>query len=162
MGVLSVGFRRSPVGGMFVATSECSRLKSLFCDFYRWAKAPCSRRRARTGNGKDGGVCGWKGPGGCSEIETFGSFSSLRMTTETCNSNDNGPGLDLTHRSTDLLVGLVLAQGVDGPDGGGEPADQRDLQDKADDSGDWAADGEEGQPGNEERDDESQSTYLSR
>jgi hypothetical protein len=53
----------------------------------------------------------------------------------------------------DLLIGLVLAESVDGPDGGGDPAEDGDLQDQANNSGEGAAYGEEGQPGEEECDD---------
>ncbi|SRR5260370_39148708 len=66
------------------------------------------------------------------------------------------PRLDVAHGAMDLLVGLVLAKRVDGPDGGGQPTDESDLQDEADDSGEGPADGEEGQPGEKECDDESQ------
>lgn len=53
-------------------------------------------------------------------------------------------------RLLDLLVGLVLAQRVHGPDRGGNPADQRDLEDQAEDAGEGAADGEELEPGEQE------------
>lgn len=55
----------------------------------------------------------------------------------------------------DLLIGLVLAERVHRPDGRGEPADQRDLQDETDDSGERTADRKERQPGEEEGDEES-------
>ena len=43
---------------------------------------------------------------------------------------------------------------VDRPDGGRQPADQRHLQDQADDAGHRAADGEEGEPGEDEGDEQ--------
>lgn len=52
----------------------------------------------------------------------------------------------LLQRLLYLFVGLVLAQGVDGPDGRGEPADDSDLEYKADDAGDRAPSREEGEP----------------
>ena len=62
--------------------------------------------------------------------------------------------------AADLLVGLVLAEGVDGPDGGGDPADHGDLEDEADNAGEWASDGEEGEPGQEEGDEQSHGWAL--
>ena len=53
----------------------------------------------------------------------------------------------LPDRLSDFLIGVVLAQGVYGPDGCREPANDRDLQDQANNAGDGTTDGEEGQPG---------------
>lgn len=50
----------------------------------------------------------------------------------------------------DLLVGLVLTQRVHGPNGGRQPADDRNLQNQANNSGNRATNGEEGQPGQDE------------
>lgn len=47
-------------------------------------------------------------------------------------------------RTLNLLIGLELAQGIDGPQCGGNPTDQCELQDQADDTGNGTADGEEG------------------
>jgi hypothetical protein len=55
-----------------------------------------------------------------------------------------------------LDVGVVLAESVDGPDGGREPADQGDLQDEAHDAGEGSANGKKRQPGKDESDYESQ------
>jgi hypothetical protein len=52
----------------------------------------------------------------------------------------------LLKRTLDFLVSLVLTERVDCPDSRWNPADEGALQDQADDSGDWAPDGEEGQP----------------
>ena len=49
----------------------------------------------------------------------------------------------------DLLVRPVFAQGVDGPEGRRNPAQQRDLQKQADDARDGPADGEEHREGKE-------------
>lgn len=46
----------------------------------------------------------------------------------------------------DFFIGIVLAQGVDCPDGGRNPANQCNLQDEADDACNRATDGKEGQP----------------
>src|SRR5690606_26541 len=63
----------------------------------------------------------------------------------------------LTQRLLDFLVGLVLAERVHRPDRGGNPADERHLQDQANDAGYGAADGEEGQPGEKEGDQQAHS-----
>jgi len=55
---------------------------------------------------------------------------------------------------TDLLIGLVLAESVYGPDGSRNPANESDLQDQAEEPGQRSADGEEGKPGKKKRDDE--------
>src|SRR5690606_33448201 len=59
-----------------------------------------------------------------------------------------------------LLVGLVLAQRIDGPDCRRPAADQGDLQDKADDAGDRAPDGEEHHEGQNDREDEPHENLL--
>ena len=53
---------------------------------------------------------------------------------------------------TDLSVGLILAQGVDGPKSSGNPADQRKLKDNANDPGERPPDREEEQGGQKNRD----------
>src|ERR1700761_7537742 len=58
----------------------------------------------------------------------------------------------LLERALYLAVGLVLAEGIDGPDGGGNPADERHLQEQAEEARDRAADREEGQPRKKQRD----------
>ena len=45
-----------------------------------------------------------------------------------------------------LAVGLVLAEGIDGPDRGGNPADQCHLQQETEEASHRAADGEKGEP----------------
>lgn len=45
----------------------------------------------------------------------------------------------------DFLVGLIGGRSPNGPDGGGNPADQRDLQDQADKPRNRASDGEKNQ-----------------
>ncbi len=65
------------------------------------------------------------------------------------------PSLAIAESACDFYVGLVLAESVDGPDGCGEPADEGDLQDEAEQAGQGAADEEEGEPREEEGDDES-------
>ena len=57
--------------------------------------------------------------------------------------------------TANLLVGLILAERVDGPDGGRNPADECDLQNQADDAGKGSANGEELKPGNEDGKDQS-------
>lgn len=49
-------------------------------------------------------------------------------------------------RLANLLVSLVLAQCVYSPNSRWEPANEGQLQDQADGSGDRASNGEEGQP----------------
>jgi hypothetical protein len=51
-----------------------------------------------------------------------------------------------------LLIGLVLAECVDGPDSGGHPTEKSDLQDETQHACKWPTDGEERQPGKEESD----------
>lgn len=63
------------------------------------------------------------------------------------------PLLPLPQRFLNLLVGLVLAQRIHGPDGSRHPADQRELENEADDAGDGAADGKEHQAGQDQGDD---------
>ena len=58
----------------------------------------------------------------------------------------------LLERALYLAVGLVLAESIDGPDGGGNPADERHLQEQAEEARDRAADREEGQPRKKQRD----------
>src|ERR1700761_5534485 len=58
----------------------------------------------------------------------------------------------LAHGAGNLAVRFELAEGIHGPDGGRYPADEGDLQEKADKSCDGAADGEKGQPRQEKRD----------
>jgi hypothetical protein len=58
---------------------------------------------------------------------------------------------------TDLLIGLVLAESVDGPYCGRDPTDERDLENETEHTGERAPDGEEGKPGKQERDDKSHS-----
>lgn len=62
----------------------------------------------------------------------------------------------------DFLIGLVLAERVNRPDGGGNPADQGDLQDEADKSGERSADGEELDPGEQDREDQAHVMFLVR
>lgn len=52
----------------------------------------------------------------------------------------------LLKRTLDFLVSLVLVERVDCPDSRGNPADEGALQDQADNTGDRTANGEEGQP----------------
>jgi hypothetical protein len=54
-------------------------------------------------------------------------------------------------RGLDFLVGFVLAQGIDGPDGCGQPAYEGELQDQTNDARKGATDGEESQEGQENR-----------
>lgn len=54
------------------------------------------------------------------------------------------------HRLFDFLVRLVLAEGVDRPDCGGNPADDRNLKKQADDAGNGSANGEKLKPGEKE------------
>lgn len=49
-------------------------------------------------------------------------------------------------RSLNFHVYIVLAQRIHGPDSCWNPADQRQLQDEADDASDRPADGEKCQP----------------
>lgn len=65
-------------------------------------------------------------------------------------------GSVLLERLLDLLVRLVLAQRIHRPDGGRQPADQRELQDQADDPRERAANGEESQEGQEDGQDQAQ------
>lgn len=58
----------------------------------------------------------------------------------------------LAHGAGNLAVRFELAEGIHGPDGGRYPADEGDLQEKADKPCDGAADGEKGQPRQEKRD----------
>lgn len=58
-----------------------------------------------------------------------------------------------------FLVGLVLAQRVDGPYGRRKPAYERDLQDKADNAGDGAPDREKGKPRQQQGNDKSHGGY---
>src|SRR5690606_26114140 len=58
-------------------------------------------------------------------------------------------------RLLDLLVSLVLPQGVQGPQGSRQPADQRDLQEEADDARNRPAKREEGEPGQQKGDQQS-------
>ena len=46
-------------------------------------------------------------------------------------------------------VSFVLAQGIDGPDGCGQPANECELQDQTKDASEGAPDGEESQEGQE-------------
>lgn len=69
--------------------------------------------------------------------------------------------LAVTQCAVNLLIGLVLTESVDGPDGGGYPAEKRDLQEEAHDAGEGAADGEERQPGKDESDEQSHECVLS-
>jgi len=55
----------------------------------------------------------------------------------------------------DLSVGGVLTQGIHGPDGGGDPANDRELQNQADNSSHGSADREEREPGEDKRNQES-------
>jgi hypothetical protein len=50
-------------------------------------------------------------------------------------------------RLFDLSICAVLTQGIHGPDGGGDPAKDGELQDQADKSRDRSANSEEGEPG---------------
>src|SRR3954452_22214567 len=52
-----------------------------------------------------------------------------------------------SHAALDLLVGLILADSIGGPDPRRDPANQRDLQNEADDSCDRARDGEKASHG---------------
>lgn len=52
----------------------------------------------------------------------------------------------MNERLFDLLVGLVLAQGVHSPDHRRYPANQGELEDQADDAGHRPADGKKHQP----------------
>lgn len=54
-----------------------------------------------------------------------------------------------------LLICLVLAEGVDRPDGCWDPSDERDLKDEAEHTGEGPFDGEEGKPGKQECNDQS-------
>ena len=45
-----------------------------------------------------------------------------------------------------FLIGLVLAQRIDGPDCRRNPTDDRQLQKQADNAGKWATDGKELKP----------------
>lgn len=60
----------------------------------------------------------------------------------------------LYERLLDLLIGLVLAQCVHGPDRRGQPADQGQLKKQANNARNGPTDGEEGQPRKNERDQE--------
>jgi hypothetical protein len=70
-------------------------------------------------------------------------------------------GSAVTKCAVDLLVGFVLTESVDGPDGGGYPSEKSDLQEEAHDSGERPADGEERQPGKDESDEQSHECALS-
>lgn len=59
-----------------------------------------------------------------------------------------------TRRLLDLLGGAVLAERIDRPERRRDPADQRELQNQADDAGNRPADGEEQQEGQKDRDDQ--------
>jgi hypothetical protein len=59
------------------------------------------------------------------------------------------------HRSFDLFVGLVLAQGVHRPDRSWYPANQGDLKQQAKDASERATDREKSKPGQEQGKDES-------
>src|SRR5688572_8328008 len=48
-----------------------------------------------------------------------------------------------SHGLLDLAIGLVLAERIHRPDCRGEPSDERDLQDEADNAGDRPSDREE-------------------
>ena len=56
---------------------------------------------------------------------------------------------------TDLLIGLVLAKSVDGPDGSWNPSKKSDLKNQANHTGNGSADGEESKPRKQKRNDES-------
>lgn len=49
-------------------------------------------------------------------------------------------------RLLDFLVGFVLTQGIHRPDCRWDPADQRELENQAEDTRERFADGEEGKP----------------
>ncbi len=53
----------------------------------------------------------------------------------------------LRERLLDLLIGLVLTKRVHCPDRCRNPANQRDLENEADDAGNRLADGKKGLPG---------------
>jgi uncharacterized membrane protein len=54
-------------------------------------------------------------------------------------------GLLFVQRSFDFLVSVVLAKGVYGPDGSGQPTYQGELQAQANDASEWTTNREEGQ-----------------
>ncbi|AFI68537.1 hypothetical protein BP354E_5499 [Burkholderia pseudomallei 354e] len=60
----------------------------------------------------------------------------------------------------DLPVGLVLAERVHGPDRRGQPADQRDLKDQADDARERAADREKLQSGQQQGEQKTHRVFL--
>ena len=60
----------------------------------------------------------------------------------------------------DFTVSLVLAECIDSPNGGGNPADQRYLHQKADKARHRAANGDKGQPGEYQGDEQSQGASL--
>jgi hypothetical protein len=70
-------------------------------------------------------------------------------------------GLAVSECAVDLLIGGVLTERVDGPDGGGYPAKNGDLQDEAQYAGKGTADSEEGQPRKDECDEQSHGCALS-
>jgi hypothetical protein len=61
----------------------------------------------------------------------------------------------------DLLIGVVLTESVDRPDGGGNPSEEGDLQKKEHYASERPVDGEERQPGKDESDEQSHECALS-
>lgn len=59
-----------------------------------------------------------------------------------------------------LLVSFVLTQRVHRPDGGRNPANQRELQQQADDSRDGPANGKELEPGEKNGEDEAHVSFF--
>jgi hypothetical protein len=70
-------------------------------------------------------------------------------------------GSAMSECAVDLLISVVLTESVDGPDGGGYPAEESDLQEQAHDASEGPADGEERQPGKDESDEQSHECALS-
>jgi hypothetical protein len=63
-------------------------------------------------------------------------------------------------RATNLLIGLVLTESIDGPDGSWNPSKKGDLQNQTKHTGQGSADGEEGKPWKQKRNDESHEGNL--
>ena len=54
-----------------------------------------------------------------------------------------------------LLIGLVLAESVDGPDGSWNPSKKSDLKNQANHTGNGSSNGEESKPWKQKRNNES-------
>lgn len=61
----------------------------------------------------------------------------------------------------DLLIGVVPTESVDGPDGGENPSEEGDLQEKVHYASERPVDGEERQPGKDKSDEQSHECALS-